>query len=180
MNTAPNFLLTSDTYAARGFVLVNEHGRYIGYDTTGTRIFDRKDLTGAGKAAESKGMRLVTAGYYGVSSSRPEGVSTAQHLRDQDAEAAQRKAVETERAAWLPMGNRLPARWDDKPRDVIGDVTQARAGNSVFRVGAMDAAGGWQQSAHVVLTPAERDWLIGQLLDHQAKHPATTDAEVAA
>jgi hypothetical protein len=61
------WVLTDDNYAARGAV-VTEAGRYIGYDTSGRQLFNRKDYGGALSAAQGKGFRTVARGYYGIGS----------------------------------------------------------------------------------------------------------------
>ncbi|WGX98770.1 hypothetical protein [Nocardioides sp. L-11A] len=49
--------------------------------------------------------------------------------------------------------------------DVIGEVEQSIAGNALLRVGSFDRAEGhWHQTAHVVLTPDERERLIAALV----------------
>ncbi|MFK3983096.1 hypothetical protein ACI2K4_22300 [Micromonospora sp. NPDC050397] len=48
-----------------------ENGRWIGHDTTGTRLFDRKNIHGTEAAAKNLGLRLVTSAWYGVQTSGP-------------------------------------------------------------------------------------------------------------
>lgn len=180
----PDYLLTDENYNARGFVELGERApgydgkqRAVGYDTTGRKMFDRKDLSSAVKAAELKGMRVVTTGYYGLSS-RPEGVSAPENMRRRQTEKA-----EQERRRLAPPPKPLGVEAGRLGRvareDVIGEVTQAPRGNSVLRVGSTIADGGWVQSLHVVLTPAERERLIAELIEHRAKAPATTEAVTA-
>jgi hypothetical protein len=45
---------------------------------------------------------------------------------------------------------------------VIGEISRSPAGNTILRVGVADSER-WEQVAHVVLTPAERDELIAEL-----------------
>lgn len=71
-----------------------------------------------------------------------------------------------------PLGLELPASIYQPLRDVLGEASQAPAGNTVLRVGQELATGGWTQTAYLVLSPAERDRLIEKLLEHQAKAPA--------
>lgn len=175
------YLLTTQDYRAAG-VVIREGDRFVGYDTSGGRIFDRKDVPGAQAAAEKKNLRVIAKGYYGISSSRPEGVSTAQHYRDREAEKDARARREADLDAWLPLGKHSATRRaQTRDRvDVIGEVTQARAGNTIIRAGHLlteadketpFSSVGWMQTAHIVLTPAERDWLIKDLLEQQVKHP---------
>ncbi|RKR88296.1 hypothetical protein BDK92_2607 [Micromonospora pisi] len=72
MNQHPNpmFVLTDDTYNARGAVVV-ENGRWIGRDTSGARLFDRRDIHGTEAAAKNLGLRLVTSAWYGVQTGGP-------------------------------------------------------------------------------------------------------------
>ena len=62
-----HWVLTDASYAARGAVCI-EGGRFIGYDTSGAVVFNRKDYNGALAAIEKKGLRAVARGYYGVAS----------------------------------------------------------------------------------------------------------------
>ncbi len=82
----PRFLLTDDVYAARGAVVVVD-GRYIGHDTDGRELFNRKDLAGAEVGAKRYGFRLVISTYYGVD--RAGADTTAPDImRRRDAERA--------------------------------------------------------------------------------------------
>lgn len=67
----PLFLLTGEDYEALGFVVLEE-GRYLGHDTTGRRLFDRKDQSGAEDAAKKLGWKFVTSTWYGVRAYRTE------------------------------------------------------------------------------------------------------------
>jgi hypothetical protein len=58
------YLLTDDAYKPLGAVAVN-NGRWIGHDTQGREMFDRKDFSGAKQASKKVG-RLVTTAWYGV------------------------------------------------------------------------------------------------------------------
>jgi hypothetical protein len=65
----PRFLLApaspAEDYTAHGAVVIID-GRYIGHDTTGRVLFDRKDMEGAMTAAKGCDLRLIAYGYYGV------------------------------------------------------------------------------------------------------------------
>lgn len=51
---------------------------------------------------------------------------------------------------------------------IIGDIDISMSGNTIMRVGQLDTTSNrWEQVAHVVLTPAERERLIDQLLEHR-------------
>jgi len=50
---------------------------------------------------------------------------------------------------------------------VIGAIETTSTGNTVLRVGPTVDGGGWEQAAMVVLTPAERERLIGVLIAHR-------------
>jgi hypothetical protein len=54
---------------------------------------------------------------------------------------------------------------------VIGEVEQAPSGNAVLRIGKATVTDAdhpsWTQTEHVVMTPDERDELIGTLTSHQ-------------
>lgn len=180
------FILTTDDYKAAGVVLTR-NGRHLGYDTGGRQVFDRKDFDGALAAAKGKGLRCVAPGYYGIDPYRPEEVSTAEHLRRKAAkDAAQKlatKQAEADREQWMPLGKvRATERAERDQREgytgprlgVIGEVGRSHTGNTCLRVGRMNEQG-WEQTANVVLTPAERDYLLRELLAHAAVAPAPTE-----
>jgi hypothetical protein len=77
-----HWILTDENYAARGAVVV-EGGRWIGYDTSGRVLFDRKDYAGAISAAEKRlGLRCVARGYYGIGSPyEMDGLSAPENMR---------------------------------------------------------------------------------------------------
>lgn len=55
---------------------------------------------------------------------------------------------------------------------VIGAVETTAAGNTVLRVGSLDpVTRDWQQTEHVVLTPAERDALVTALSQGASNFP---------
>ena len=62
MTRHPLFLLTDDDYNALGAVDV-ESGRWIGRDTSGAIIFNRKDYHGAEQASKRVG-RFVSSAWY--------------------------------------------------------------------------------------------------------------------
>jgi hypothetical protein len=64
----PMFLITDDG-GALGAVAV-EDGRWVGRDTTGRTLFNRKNLAGATVAARPVG-RLVSTAWYGIRGTRP-------------------------------------------------------------------------------------------------------------
>lgn len=64
----------------------------------------------------------------------------------------------------FPLGGRLPANPYNTFPDVIGEVEVSPAGNAVLRVGQTNRDGhSWHQTAHVVLTPDERETLVTTL-----------------
>jgi hypothetical protein len=63
MQRSPLFLITDDDYKSLGAVDV-ESGRWIGRDTAGRKLFDRKDYHGA-EAATKKIGRFVSSAWYG-------------------------------------------------------------------------------------------------------------------
>jgi hypothetical protein len=60
------FLITDDSYSPLGAIAV-EGGRWIGRDTNGSKLFDRKDLSGAEQATKKIG-RFVSSAWYGIQS----------------------------------------------------------------------------------------------------------------
>lgn len=65
------------------------------------------------------------------------------------------------------------SQWSQEP-DVIGEVDQSGTGNSVLRIGKWLLSGGWRQTpggGHIVLTPDEREVLMGELETHRLNHP---------
>lgn len=78
----PLYVLADDDYVAQGALTVEFVGdtevplhklttRYIGHDTFGRVLFDRRDHAGAKEAAKRIGFRLVSTAWYGV----PTGLS---------------------------------------------------------------------------------------------------------
>lgn len=65
----PMFLITDDTDNPLAAVAV-EGGRWVGRDTTGRILFDRKSLSGARVAARPVG-QLVSTAWYGIRGARP-------------------------------------------------------------------------------------------------------------
>jgi hypothetical protein len=56
----------------------------------------------------------------------------------------------------------------DPLQNVVGEVERSPAGNTVIRIGQHDRRQpGWQQCAYLVLTPDEREVLIGDLMNHR-------------
>jgi len=74
----PMFLITDSTGNPVGVVAV-EDGRWIGRDTCGRQLFNRKDLTGAGHAARRVG-RLVSSTWWGIRATRP-GQTRSERIR---------------------------------------------------------------------------------------------------
>jgi hypothetical protein len=75
------WVLTDDQYRARGAV-VRVGGRYIGYDTAGGKLFDRKDYAGALVAAHNHKLVTVARGYYGIDSPHHmDGMSAPENMR---------------------------------------------------------------------------------------------------
>jgi len=74
----PMFLITDDGGAALGAVAV-EDGRWVGRDTTGRTLFDRKNLAGATAATRPIG-RLVSTAWYGIRGTRP-GEARSERVR---------------------------------------------------------------------------------------------------
>jgi hypothetical protein len=60
----PMFLITDDEYRPLGAVAI-EGGRWIGRNTQGERLFDRKDMRGAEQAVKTRGL-FVSSTWYGV------------------------------------------------------------------------------------------------------------------
>jgi hypothetical protein len=74
----PMFLITDDGGAALGAVAV-EDGHWVGRDTAGRTLFDRKNLAGATAAARPIG-RLVSTAWYGIRDTRP-GEARSERVR---------------------------------------------------------------------------------------------------
>jgi hypothetical protein len=74
------FLITDAAGHARGAVAV-EDGRWIGRDTTGRQLFDRKDLAGASRATRRHGTLTSTA-WWGIYATRPGQTRSPRILRD--------------------------------------------------------------------------------------------------
>lgn len=74
----PMFLITDDAGGPLGVVAV-EAGRWIGRDTAGRKLFDRKNLAGATVAARPIG-QLVSTAWYGIRGARP-GESRSERIR---------------------------------------------------------------------------------------------------
>ena len=55
-----------------------------GFDTDQRPLFTRKGLAQAERRAHALGLRLVTAAYFGISSTRPTGISASAHARLQE------------------------------------------------------------------------------------------------
>lgn len=62
----PLYILTDEDYASVGAIAITREGRYIGHDTSGRLLFDRKSGSDAIRAARSKGAVVVSSAWYGV------------------------------------------------------------------------------------------------------------------
>lgn len=68
-------------------------------------------------------------------------------------------------AATFPVGNVVERSVYRPLADVIAEPEQGGTGNTVLRIGReIEAEASWEQTGHVVLTPAERDLLIDALI----------------
>jgi hypothetical protein len=74
----PMFLITDPAGHPRGAIAV-ENGRWIGRDTAGRPLFNRKDQAGATAAARRFG-RLVSSTWYGIRVTRP-GQTRSERVR---------------------------------------------------------------------------------------------------
>jgi len=74
----PMFLITDDAGGPLGAVAV-EAGRWIGRDTAGRKLFNRKNLSGATVAARPIG-QLVSTAWYGIRGARP-GETRSERIR---------------------------------------------------------------------------------------------------
>jgi len=72
------FLITDPAANPRGALAV-EDGRWVGRDTTGRQLFNRKDLTGASHAARRYG-RLVSTAWWGIRPARA-GQTRSEQIR---------------------------------------------------------------------------------------------------
>lgn len=86
----PQFLITDDAYNPIGAV-IQDGGRWIGHDTTGNTLFNRKDFNGAQQATKKIG-RMVTTAYYGVDAAS-ETVTAPDAMRRRDTERQHRVHV---------------------------------------------------------------------------------------
>ena len=66
----PLYVLTDDDYNALGAVTITDTGRYIGHDTAGRELFNRKDSAGCLRASKQHG-HSVSSAWYGVGTGRP-------------------------------------------------------------------------------------------------------------
>lgn len=67
-----------------------------------------------------------------------------------------------------PLGAQVGSHYPGMPIGVIGSIEQAANGNTVLRVGTQGAGDEtWEQVAHVVLTPTERQRLIVRLAEQR-------------
>lgn len=69
----------------------------------------------------------------------------------------------------FPLGRQI-SRYMDKPRDVIGNIERAPAGNIVIRIGEEQQDHSWSQTAHVVLRHAEA-WTLIRTLERILAEP---------
>ena len=76
----PMFLITDTAGHPVGAVAV-EDDRWVGRDTTGRQMFNRKDLTGASRAARLYGTLTSTA-WYGIRATRPGQTRSERILTD--------------------------------------------------------------------------------------------------
>ncbi len=63
-NREPMFIITNEDYHPLGAIAI-EGGRWIGRSTAGTKIFDRKNYSGAEQATKKLGL-FVSSAWYGV------------------------------------------------------------------------------------------------------------------
>jgi hypothetical protein len=91
MSSHPRFLLTDNDYNARGAV-DRDAGRWIGHDTTGRILFNRKDQAGAEAATKKLGFRFVTTGWYGLRDAGTD-MPAPDAMRRRDERAAERAAA---------------------------------------------------------------------------------------
>jgi len=62
-------------------------------------------------------------------------------------------------------------------QDVIGDVGQSSAGNTIIRTGVVtQGRPGWARSGHIVLTPDERERLVADLAGQRPDQETPADA----
>lgn len=85
---------------------------------------------------------------------------------DVRSEALEDDGLKSMLVTW-PLGIRLPDEAYNATPSVIGRLEKSHAGNTVIRVGRKlrpTRGSGWTQTEHVVLTPAERERLIAELI----------------
>ena len=79
--------------------------------------------------------------------------------------------AETEkRTSYAPYGLRVkekikPSAYSRDVYDLVGEVETTASGNTVLRIGRENGQGGWEQIAHVVLTPSEAWLLAAEICD---------------
>jgi hypothetical protein len=76
----PMFLITNAAGRPVGALAI-EDDRWVGRDTTGRQLFNRKDLTGASRAARRYGTLTSTA-WYGIRTTRPGQTRSERILTD--------------------------------------------------------------------------------------------------
>lgn len=126
----PIFLITNDKYRALGAVEVTG-GRFIGRDTAGRILFDRKDYDGALTAVKKHG-RAVATGYYGVAVTGERGAPhpcAPCNMRRKMADDADRAA---RRAAGCPHG---VEGWCQRCSDAERDARREREAAAPVTVG---------------------------------------------
>lgn len=109
------YLLTTTDYSAViGYAECEERSaldfsgtyvpRVVGYDTDQRQIFTRKGLINAERRAHNLGMRLVVATYFGISTMRPEDMSSAAYAHKQATERGWTLTIDNP-TVHLPVGS---------------------------------------------------------------------------
>jgi hypothetical protein len=134
----PILLITDDAYRALGAVEVTD-GRFIGRDTAGRVLFNRKDFHGALTAVKKYG-RAVAASYYGLTitgEGRDPHPCAPCNMRRQMAADADRRAA---RLAGCPHGT--AAGWCQPCGDAARKVRREREAAAPIEVGKCACSAG--------------------------------------
>lgn len=122
LNRYPAFLLTDEDYNTLGAVTVEDDGSYLGTDTAGRKLFQRKNLDSARRAATSKALRMVTTTWYGVGTGRPEDDAA-------DPALAARRAAQF--AEWSKHRHETPEQRDEREQ-AERDARRAEIARSIL------------------------------------------------
>ncbi|MFJ1700460.1 hypothetical protein ACIOHC_36315 [Streptomyces sp. NPDC088252] len=128
-------------------------------------IFVERAVAGGWESVDSLGSSVHAGGFTGTYSSPAEIANEG--LRGFVQEMWDAAIIEhAEQVVTMPLGLAVGfSKAYSVTLGVIGAIEKSNAGNTVLRVGNHTSGeSGWVQAAHVVLTPAEREKLIAELI----------------